>query len=290
MKRGVVLLSLVVAGAAATAIVAQQPAAQQELQIEKVKDNLYVIGGNGGNTAAFITAKGVVLVDTKNPDNGKLILDKVKSVTDKPITHIINTHTHGDHVGSNMFFPATVDIVVQENTEANMKKMPVFEDPANKHGLPDRTFKDKLTLLSGDESIDLYYFGRAHTSGDAFVVFRALRVMHSGDAFAGPQLPIMDANNGGSGISYADTLSKAAKGIKNVETVIPGHSGVTPWQGFLDYGEFMTSFVSSVSAAAKGGKTPEQALAEFKPAEKFAKYGQQRGKTDVELIYKELQK
>ena len=105
-------------------------------------------------------------------------------MTDKPITHIINTHTHGDHNGSNVFFPATVEIVTQENTAANMQKMPAFQDAAAKHGLPDRTFKDRQTLLSGNESIDLYYFGPAHTNGDALVVFRNLRVMHAGDMFA----------------------------------------------------------------------------------------------------------
>ena len=111
----------------------------------------------------------------------------MKTVTDKPITHIINTHTHGDHVGSNAFFPPTVDIVTQENTAANMAKMKNFTEPATKHGLPDRTFKDRMTLLSGNESIDLVLLRPGHTSGDAFVVFRNLRVMHAGDAFSGPE-------------------------------------------------------------------------------------------------------
>src|SRR5690349_4708716 len=91
--------------------------------IEKVKDNLYLVQGQGGNTAVFVTQNGVVLVDTKNPNNGQAILDQVKTVTDKPITHIINTHTHGDHTGSNQFFPASVEIVVQENTKGYMEKM-----------------------------------------------------------------------------------------------------------------------------------------------------------------------
>src|ERR1700741_459928 len=95
----------VIAGTGLTTMIAvgvhaQQPApaGPNVAQIEKIKDNLYMITGGGGNTAAFITASGVVLVDTKNPNGGQAILDKVKTVTDKPITHIINTHTHGDHV------------------------------------------------------------------------------------------------------------------------------------------------------------------------------------------------
>ena len=290
MRRSVILGLLVAIGAGAVAVAAQQAQQPQPLTIEKVKENLYVIMGGGGNTAAYIIAKGVVLVDTKLANYGQPILDKVKSVTDKPITHIINTHTHGDHVGSNEFFPAAVEIVAQENTAANMVKMPAFQDPAKKHGLADKTFKDTLTLLAGAESIDLYYFGRAHTNGDTFVVFRDLRVMHAGDAFAGQNTPIMDTNNGGSGVDYPGTLAKAAAGIKNVDVVIPGHSAVTNWQGFLDYGEFMKSFVTSVQASAKAGKTAEQALADYTLPEKFKAYTMQRAKADIDVIYGEMKK
>jgi glyoxylase-like metal-dependent hydrolase (beta-lactamase superfamily II) len=289
MSRTVVLVALVAAGVSVAALAAQQQQ-QAELGIEKVKDNLYMVTGNGGNVAVFVHNKGVAIVDTKLSNNGQKILDKVKSVTNRPITHIINTHTHGDHVGSNEFFPATVEIVTHENTAGYMAKMKNFATPETKHGMPDRTFKDKLTVLTGRDAIDLYYFGPAHTGGDAFIVFRDLRVMHAGDAFSGPNTPIMDVNNGGSGLSYPETLAKAARGIKNVDTVIPGHAAVTNWQGFLDYGEFMKSWVTSVAAAAKAGKTPEQAISDFKPADKFASYNMGRAKANVDVIYKEVQK
>lgn len=290
MTRGGILGILVSVGAAAIAVHAQGQGAkpQQPLGIEKVTENLHVITGNGGNVAVYVANQGVVLVDTKLANNGQQILERVKSVTDKPITHIINTHTHGDHVGSNSFFPASVEIVAHENTAANMAKMKNFAEPDAKHGLPDRTFADRHTLLSGNDAIDLYYFGPAHTNGDAFVVFRGLGVMHAGDAFPGPQTPIMDANNGGSGVRYPDTLARAAAGIKGVKSVIPGHSAVTGWQAFLDYGEFIRSFVSSVQASAKAGKTPDQALTDFVPAGKFKDYNMGRAKANIELIYKEV--
>jgi glyoxylase-like metal-dependent hydrolase (beta-lactamase superfamily II) len=260
------------------------------LTIEKVSNNLHVIIGNGGNTAVYVANQGVVIVDTKLANNGQQILDRVKSVTDKPITHIINTHTHGDHVGSNSFFPASVEIVAHANTAANMGKMKNFAEADTKHGLADRTFTDRHTVLSGADAIDLYYFGPAHTNGDAFVVFRSAGVMHAGDVFPGPSSPIMDPNNGGSGVSYPDTLAKAAAGIKGIKTVIPGHSGVTTWQAFLDYREFITSFVSSVQASAKAGKTADQALTDFVPAAKFKDFNLQRAKANIELIYKEAKK
>ncbi len=103
--------------------------------IEKVRDNLYVLLSNvagspeftGGASAVFITDGGVVLVDTKNAGEGPVILEKIKSVTDKPVTMIINTHTHGDHTGNDGFFGATVDLVAHENTKVNMEKMDVFK-------------------------------------------------------------------------------------------------------------------------------------------------------------------
>src|SRR5262249_39664464 len=153
---------------------------------------LYMITGSnptpreafsGGNTAVFITDTGVVIVDTKLRGWGQVILDKIKTVTPKPVTMIINTHTHGDHTGSNEAFGATVDIVAHENTKANMEKMDAFKGD-NAKFLPKRTYKDRMTIGSGRNQIDLYYFGRGHTNGDTWVVFPALRVMHTGDMFA----------------------------------------------------------------------------------------------------------
>jgi len=293
MRRQFVLASIVLTGALVTAgtILAQQAPAPAGAQapagqgrggrgpapvpgpIEKVADNLYMIPGAGGNSGVYVAANGVVLVDTKNPDNGQLILDQIKTVTDKPVTHIINTHTHGDHNGSNIFFPATVEVVTQENTKANMQKMPAFQDAKNAHGLPDRTFGDRLTVLSGNDAIDLYYFGPAHTSGDALVVFRNARVMHAGDMFAGKGQPLIDRPNGGSGVEYGATIGKAAAAIKNVDRVIPGHSTLMTWQDFVNFGEVNRVALAYAREAAKAGKTPEQAMMEFKLPEKLSAAG-----------------
>lgn len=293
MKRTRVLALIAGLGVTAMTVAAAQqpaPAGPNVAQIEKVKDNLFMITGGGGNTAAYITANGVVLVDTKLANWGQAILDKVRTVSDKPITHIINTHTHGDHVGSNEFFPASVEIVAQANTGANMARMKNFATPETRHGMPDRTFTDRMTVLSGKEAIDLYYFGQGHTNGDAFVVFRELRTMHAGDIFARKGTPLLDMNNGGSGVQIGETLAKAAAGIKNVDTVIPGHSAVMTWADFLEYGEFNRAFLAATQAAIKAGKTADQALADLKLPAKFAQYQMNGAKDNVPKIYAELGK
>jgi len=303
MSRGFVLGLLVSVGAASVAAGAYQ--AQQEapkvVEVEKLKDNLYMLKGGGGNTAVFVGSSGVVVVDTKNPGWGQPILDKIKEISDKPVTTIVNTHTHGDHVSGNVEFPGTVDIVVQENTRANMEKMVappgmtagqnVFQANPGK-GMPKRTFKDKMTIGKGADQIDLYYFGRGHTNGDAWVVFPALRFAHAGDIFSGKNLPLLDTNNGGSGVEIGATLAKAHAGIKNVDSIITGHSTVMTWADLAEYAQFNTDFAADVQAAVKAGKTPDEIAASWKIADKYKGYtiADARLKQNVAAVAAEVKK
>lgn len=289
LNRAVVLSALLIVGVAATAVRAVCGAAGQAptpsaaaLQVDKIKDNLFVLRGGGGNTAVFITGTGVVLVDTKLVGWGQPIIEKLKELTDKPVTTIINTHTHFDHVGGNPDFPPTVEVVAHENTAALMKEMrPVTGGPPQPDvfkggsgpGLPERTFKDRLTLGKGNERIELRYFGRAHTGGDAWIIFPALRAMHTGDAFGTKVVPIIDSNNGGSGVEYPKTLAKAAA-LTNIDTLITGHAATTLTPADLKtYAEFIGEFVQTVQAAKKAGKTIDDVVNTWKISERFLKDG-----------------
>jgi cyclase len=279
MKRGLVLGLLVAVGALSLTVRAYQPPQQQGpkvVEVDKVKDNLFVLKGGGGNTAVFVTTTmGVVVVDAKNPGWGQPILDKIKELTNKPVTTLINTHTHGDHVSGNVEFPATVEVVTQENTKANMEKMDIFKQNNNR-GMPKRTFKDKMTIGKGADQIDLYYFGPGHTNGDAWIVFPALRTAHVGDLFASKGLPLVDGANGGSVLHYPETVNKGYNGIKNVDTVINGHSNTTTtWPDVKQFAEFNQDFLTFAQVALKAGKTPEQAAADWKVPEKYTGYSSQ---------------
>jgi len=302
MRRTAMLGLLVVFGGLSMAIQAYQapqglsPAALEATKLEKVRDNLYIITGSspanrdafsGGNTAVFITERGVVLVDTKLKVWGQVILDKVNSITDKLVTMIINTHTHGDHTGSNDAFGATVDVVAHENTKTNMEKMDAFKGE-NAKFLPKRTYKDKLTVGSGKDEIDLYWFGRGHTNGDTWVVFPALRVMHTGDMFAWKDAPTLDAANGGSGVEYAATVGKALATIKNVDTLIVGHSPLRTIPELREYQQFMTDFVAAVTEAKHAGKSVDEAAASIDVGSKYAGYTKERYKTAVQVVYNEI--
>jgi glyoxylase-like metal-dependent hydrolase (beta-lactamase superfamily II) len=256
---------------------------------EKVADNLYMIAGQGGNTAAWIMENGVLLVDTKLVNNGQAILDELKKVTDKPVTHIVNTHSHADHNGSNAFFPPTVEIVAQEKGIPRVQEQ--FKDA--RQGIPDRGYKDRLSLFRGKERVDLYHFGAAHTDNDTFVVFREARVMHTGDTFASKAPPFIDRDSGGSGIAFPATLGRATREVKDVERVITGHAAVLPWQDFVDWAEYNSLFFAHANASMKAGKPAEQAAKEFAPGEKFKGYGAVAGGRggaagNFGIIYEEL--
>jgi cyclase len=327
MTRGRVLGAFVVLDALAAIVGAgpqgrsgpgggQQPPSAAAIQAEKIRDNLYVLRGGGrtvqiggvnvpqaGTTAAFITATGVVLVDTKLPGWGKPIIDKLKDITDKPVTMIINTHTHMDHVGGNVDFPATVEVVAHETTAKLMQDMrPVTGGPAqpnvfkenNGRGLPSRTFTDRMTVGRGDERVDLYYFGRAHTGGDAWVVFPALRVLHAGDAFPGKGVPPLDANNGASGVEYPETIAKAVAALTNIDAVITGHYQTTLTMADLrTFGEFTREFVQAVQAAKRAGRTIDDFVNAWKIPDRFVREGYTSTehlrpiRPDVEVIWNE---
>jgi glyoxylase-like metal-dependent hydrolase (beta-lactamase superfamily II) len=285
-------LSAVVAGYQAQAPRAVLP------DLTRVKENLYIIEASspvdrsmftGGNTGVFIMDTGVLVVDTKLAGYGNDILQKIRKVTDKPVTTIVNTHTHGDHTGSNEGFPASVEIVAHENTKANMAKMDAFKGDKAKF-LPKRTFPDKLTLFSGKNRVELYYYGAGHTNGDTWIYYPELRVLQTGDMFPWRDAPFVDRANGGSGVEFPRTIAKALAGIKNVDAVIPGHSPVTTLKDLQEYQRYNADLVTATESAMKAGKNAAEAAASINLTDKYQGYKSERLKAAVEAIYAELKK
>jgi cyclase len=297
MTRVIALVGLVAVAAAAVAAQQQlSPAALDATRIQQVKANLYVITGSdptdraafsGGNTGVFVTDAGVVVVDTKLAGWGQVILDRIRSVTDKPVIRIINTHTHGDHTGSNSFFAPTVDIVAQANTKANMEKMDAFKGE-NAKFLPKETFTDSLTLGTGADRMELFYFGRGHTSGDAMIYYPSLRVLQTGDLFAWKDAPLYDRANGGSGVDEPQTLAKALARVTDFDVVIPGHSPLMRRSDLEQYQRYTADLLAETRAAKAAGKTAEQAAAGIDLASKYPGYKSDRVAAAVQAIYAEL--
>ena len=273
------------------------------VDVQRLRSNLYLMRGGGGNSAVFVTTTGVVVVDTKNPGWGAPLLEAIKSITDKPVTTIINTHTHGDHVSGNVEFPANVEVIAHANTAENMKAMrppatiPQTGPPTNIFnqnggvGLPKRTFTDTLTIGTGADRVVLRYFGRGHTNGDAWVVFPALRFAHAGDIFSGKNIPLLDSNNGGSAVEIGASLDKGFLALgTQVDAFITGHSDVMMPADLKEYAQFNKDFANDVIAAKKAGKTVDESAATWKIPAKYAGYAEPipaRLRGNIELVFNE---
>ena len=300
MKRGVVLGALLTVGALSLGLAASQ---QEEIvvEVEQLEDNLFVLRGGGGNSAVFVTSNGVVLVDTKVPGWGQPLIDKIRELTPNPVTTIINTHTHFDHVSGNVDFPATVEVVAHENTRRLMREWndisglgfagdDIFGENDGR-GIATRTFSDRMTLGRGADQVDLYYFGRGHTGGDAWVVFPSLRTVHAGDMFAGKGVSLLDANNGGSGIDFSQTLNNAYTTLTEIDTIITGHSTQMTRDDLREFAEFTGEFAAAVREAKEAGRSVDDVAGTWKIPAKYSGYGEptlDRLKADAQVIYDEL--
>jgi glyoxylase-like metal-dependent hydrolase (beta-lactamase superfamily II) len=297
MKRLLTLVAIVACGATIAAYQApQQPpvvGTAAQLEVVKLKDNFFVITSSspqpreafsGGNVTVLVTDNGVTLVDTKLASWGQALLDKLKTITTKPVTTIINTHTHGDHTGNDDKF-GKVEIIAHDNTKANMAKMPAFAGEKAQY-LPGKTFATTLNIGSGRDAIQLHYFGRAHTNGDAVLIFPGHRIAQMGDMFAWKDAPRCDTANGGSCVEYPKTVAAAAAALKNIDTVIPGHSPMMKVADVQEYARFLADMVASAQASKKAGKSADEATAAFSVA-KYTGYKGENVKAAIQVVYDE---
>ena len=239
---GRLVVAAALVGASALTVYSQTAKPPAPLRIERVRGNVHMIAGEGGNVAVAVTDEGVVLVDDMFDRNHADILTQVRSLTDKPIRYVLNTHQHDDHAGGDLKMLPIAEVIAHKNVRANLThiKQPYYEDtPGTPIGLPRVTFSDQLSVNLGPSEIQARYFGRGHTSGDAIVYFPDLKVIHTGDLFLArtasaaaaasrrpPGVPIyVDYAQGGSFIEWSRTL----EGILTLDfdTIIPGHGPVS---------------------------------------------------------------
>src|ERR1700722_16618274 len=198
-----------------------QPA---QLTINKVKDGLFEIEGDGGNVAVLVTSEGVILVDDKYERDHDQIMDRIKSVTQQPVKYVFSTHYHEDHSGGNAKFLPTSEIISTRNARTNIL------EHKQSNGSPDTkparvVFTDETSVFLGGREVRAHYFGRGHTNGDAVIYFPELRTIHTGDLMAGTS-PLIDYPGGGSLAEWGKTLDNVMSTL-DFETVIPGHGPVT---------------------------------------------------------------
>ena len=220
MRRAAVLVGLMAVGGL-VAVLAQPADGPKVVDVEKVKDNLFVLRGGGGNTAVFVMANGVAVVDAKNPGWGRPILDKIKELTPKPVTLLINTHTHGDHVSGNVEFPASVDVVIMCNVlheipPASWRRL--FTEQILTHALKDDGY---LLIL---EDMGIPYGEKAHQHGFILLDTEQLQTLFAVDR-EDPREFFSDSESGEGRLKAhlirAEALRKVTAATVKVNGIIP---------------------------------------------------------------------
>ena len=253
MNRRFAVLGIAAAsGLLAPLALAQFGSGPAELELIRVRDDIYVIGNVGvpGLVTALITDEGVVLVDDKFEDDHDNIMQLLKSVTNQPVKYVINTHYHGDHSGGNAKLQA-LDAFVIASDQARARMV-----AGNQSGQPDFTLSDRAALYVGGKAIELYRVTPAHTDGDVVVLFPEHRVLAAGDIFAngpGTSAQYVDHRGGGSAKAWPKAVEAAL--ALDFDTVIPGHGVVSTRADLEAYHARAERFSAVLSDLVKQGKS-----------------------------------
>jgi len=275
-------LAVLVATAGALAFVgllsAQQPKPEAPMRVEKVKDNLYLLrgpfhrcapngcgGGYGddgflheaGDIAVRVTSEGMIVVDDKYQENVAEVLEQLKRLSPQPVRYLLNTHHHTDHAGGDAVFIKTTPIVAHRNVRENFLR--------NKQpGAPGVTFTDQASVFVGGVEARAYYFGRAHTNGDAVIYFPDLKVIHTGDLIT-EGMPVMDYPNGASAVEWVKVLDAVL--TLDFDTVIPGHGKLLTKERIRSDRDKLVQMNARMAALAKANVPIDQVFERLKLAD-----------------------
>ncbi len=247
------LFATALLAAAAWLAYAQNPAPRPAVAF-KVKDNLYMLQGEGGNVAVYITPEGLILIDDMYDRNYAAVMDQVRKLSPLPVRYVLNTHHHDDHAGANNSMDSSVQLISHRNARTQMVRI-------NQPGKPRLTFADEFEIHLGGKEVRAYHYGRGHTSGDVIVYFPELKTIHSGDIFltnattARPALPYMDYAAGGSALEWTQVLDATAK--LDFDTIIPGHGPLSDRAGLAQWRAAFVTMRDRIGAMVRRGDSKE---------------------------------
>jgi len=276
-------------------LTSQQPPQQPQLSVQPLKGTpetarLFMVkGGSGANGGFFVGAKGVVVIDAKmTADAAKQMIAEIRKITPLPITHVLITHSDGDHVNGLGGFPTGLTIIAHARTKKDMEEA-FQKDAASKPllaYLPTQTFTDNFDLKGLGEEIRLLYFGPAHTSGDVVVFFPAEKVAFIGDlAFIGRD-PLIHREKGGTSFGLVANLKKILE--LDADTFISGHNDPLTKKDIQGLSSSIEEKQVKVKDMIKAGKTLDEIKKAFGLADQAGAPAGRRWLSMVEVIYLEL--
>lgn len=235
---------------------------------------LYGVGGfTGGNIGLSIGSDGVVMIDDAMPSTLDILQQAVKSVTDKPVDFLINTHVHGDHIGNNEAFEKLgTHIVAHENLRAHLKNKGINRDgktiEAPKGMLPVITFSHAMNFHLNGQDANLIHVANAHTDGDAVIHFKPANVIHTGDVFFNGMFPFIDLNSGGTVDGYIAAQKKILSIADDKTKIIPGHGPLASKEDLAHAVAMLEDSRNLIVGLLKQGKSENEILA-LNPLKKY---------------------
>ena len=230
--------------------------ANVEIKAQQVRDNLYMLTGAGGNIGALVGEDGILLVDDQFEPLAPKIEKAVFDLTDKKqkVSYVVNTHYHGDHTGSNVYFSKSASVIAHENVR---KRLSV----KSKEGLPVITYQGGVKLHLNDQTVDVKHLASGHTDGDSVIYFKQANVWHLGDLFFESRFPYVDIKSGGTVDGYLKNLETLLTEINDDALVIPGHGVLTDKQSLAKKVAMIKATKAEVKQMQSAGLDVEQAVA-----------------------------
>lgn len=254
MKALILSLTLVISASVA----AQDRFADVTVESTAIGDNLHMLTGAGGNLVIQHGADGVLLIDDQYQQLAEKIANRINDITGEQVSFLINTHFHGDHVGSNSWFKTQQSSTIMAHD--NVRKRLAADDKFDGEGLPVLTFGDSVTLHINGDTIDVFHLPHGHTDGDIAVWFKQANVLHPGDLFFNERYPFIDLSSGGSVDGYIANVEQLISNINEQTVIVPGHG---PKANKAEYQRFLAMIKatrSEVMAMKENGLTAEQAV------------------------------
>lgn len=238
-------------------LLAQRDFSTVEITSEKLTENVYALFGAGGNIGLAIGDDAAYLIDDQFGALTDKIVEHVKTITDKPINFVLNTHMHGDHTGGNENLAnAGALVIAHENVR---KRMVSAEEPQPKEAWPVVTFNDKMTLyLKNGKSVHAMHVNPAHTDGDTYYYFPEDNVIHMGDNFFSGRYPYLDLGSGGDIDGLISNTSMALELIDDETKIIPGHGAISSKSDLKDFTEILITLRERIKNARSSGKSLEE--------------------------------
>lgn len=271
------------------------------ISVDTLSNNLYMLTGRGGNIGIYVGEKNVFMIDDQFAPLSDKIMATIKSLSDKPISFLFNTHMHGDHSGGNAKFNTDATSIIahskarvriKENMKRNLDAQKITKEYYNLM-LPEITFNDDLTIHDGEETIMAIHVHNAHTDGDALIYFSDNNIIHMGDTYFGGRYPFIDLRSGGSVDGLIEAIQKALMVINDDTKVIPGHGRPSNKKEMTSYLDMLQDVKKKVLKAIESGKSLEEVKADNSLTKAYdATHGTGFIKPEVmrETFYKSLYK